>query len=165
MLPPELPPEPELWPPIHPPPVWEGGCGGEATVVREAAECDMAVLGATHGVPLHIGPFPPAGRVACLPSSTGGVTAPLFRPASPGTRVGSPLLTKRCCPASYTIEESRLKVTARLPELLDRMVRETLVGGGAGVAAFAVSASRDGRWITDHFSPVAGSIVDATEFP
>ena len=45
---------------------------------------------------------------------------------------GLPLFTKLCCLASYTIEESRLKVTARLPERLERMVRETLVGGAAG---------------------------------
>ena len=55
-------------------------------------------------------------------------------------REGSLLFTKRCCPASYTIDESRLRVTG-LPE---RMVRETRVGTGAGARAVAVRASREG---------------------
>ena len=65
------------------------------------------------------------------------------------------LFTKRCWPGSYTIEESRLIVTGRLPALPERIVREIRAGCVAVANVVPTSAVRGGFLMTDHFSPAA----------
>ena len=59
------------------------------------------------------------------------------------------------------MDESRLNVTVRLPELPERIVRETFVGAGAGFAAPELKISWEGRFTTFHFSPAARAVVFA----
>ena len=58
--------------------------------------------------------------------------------------------TKRCWLASYTIEESRLTVTARLPAGLARIVRDTRVGAAVVAKVDAASEFRGGVFSADH---------------
>ena len=92
--------------------------------------------------------------------------ASLFAAAAPVFTLGGALpFTKRCCAPSYTIDESRLTVTGRLPPLLVRIVRDTRVGVGMLANFVASKVLRPGFFSTDHFCPSTGTTVRATLFP
>src|SRR5260370_8034585 len=64
------------------------------------------------------------------------------------------VFTKRCSRGSYTMEESWLRETTRVPPLPPRIVRD--VRTGAAVAARPlVTASRGGDFTPSHFVPPA----------
>jgi len=97
--------------------------------------------------------------------------APLFTvsalvPASVFTFPGTFPFTNRCWFPSYTIEESRLTVTGRLPALLVRIVRETRVGAELVANLTGSRVLCPGFFSTDHFCPAVGTVaVDVTLLP
>ena len=73
--------------------------------------------------------------------------------------------TKRCSAASYTIDDSRLRVTDRLPAFPERIVRETRAGDVEAASELEVRVSLGAFLSTDHFSVPAGLVVLATVWP
>jgi hypothetical protein len=101
-----------------------------------------------------IGSFPPdvAALNPDLPASL-FATAALFE------------FTKRCSAASYTIDDSRLRVTDRPPVFPERMVRETRAGDVEDASELEVKVSLGAFLTTDHFSVPAGIAVLAIVWP
>jgi len=75
------------------------------------------------------------------------------------------VFTKRCSFGSYTIEESWLRETTRVPPLPSRVVREVRTGAVVAARPLA-SASRGGDFRVSHFWPAAADrVADVTFLP